>query len=140
MLNQEEIKKIIPHRASMLLINRVLELTPGVRCVAEMDLTGDEWFFNGHFPEYQVMPGVMILEALAQTGAVAMLSLEEYRGKIGLFAGIDKARFKKQVRPGDTLRLETEIIKTRGAIGVGKATAYVGEKKAAYGELTFAIS
>lgn len=139
MLNQEEIKKIIPHRDNMLLLDRVLELEPGVRCVAEKTLTGDEWFFQGHFPGIPVMPGVITMEALAQAGAVAVLSMPEFQGKTGFLAGIDKARFKQKIFPGDTIRLECELIKLRGVIGVGKAVAYVGDKKAAYGELTFAI-
>ena len=113
MLDIDAIKAIIPHRYPFLLIDRVEEHEPGVRAVGVKNVTANEPFFQGHFPEYPVMPGVLIVEALAQAGAVAMLSLEENRGKLAFFAGIDKVRFKRQVRPGDTLRLECEITKAR---------------------------
>ena len=120
-----QIKEIIPHRQPFLLIDRVVEYEEGQRCVAIKQVSGNEPFFQGHFPEYAVMPGVLITEALAQTGAVAMLNSEANKGKLALFAGIDKCRFKKQVTPGDTLRLEVEITKLRGPIGKGSAKATV---------------
>lgn len=139
MLNVDEIKKIIPHRDPFLFLDGILELEEGKRVVGVKNVTADEYFFTGHFPDYPVMPGVLIVEALAQAGAVAILSQKEHRGKKAFFAGIDKFRFKRQVRPGDQLRLELEVIKTRGPIGVGRGTAYVGDEIAAQGELMFAI-
>ncbi len=140
LLNQEQIKEIIPHRDPFLLIDEVLELEPGVRVVAIKHLKEDEDWFRGHFPEHPVQPGVLMIEMLAQAGAVCALSLPENKGKLAMFAGIDKARFKREVRPGDTLRLEVEIIKNRGAVGVGKAVATVDGKKAVTAEIMFAIS
>ena len=139
LLTKEQIQEIIPHRNTMLLIDEITELEPGVRAVGRMHLSGDEVFFDGHLRGYPILPGVFTMEALAQTGAVAILSLPEYKGKIGLFGGLDKVRFKEPVRPGDTLELSVEIIKRRGPIGIGKGVAYVNGKKAASGELTFAI-
>ncbi len=139
LLNLEQIKEIIPHRDPFLLIDEVLELEPGVKATATKYLKPDEDWFRGHFPEHAVQPGVLTVEMLAQTGAVAILSLEENKGKLAFFAGIDKAKFRGEVKPGDTLRLECEIIKNRGRIGVGKAIAYVGDKKVVTAELTFAI-
>ncbi|WP_436953376.1 3-hydroxyacyl-ACP dehydratase FabZ [Staphylococcus shinii] len=134
-----EIKDIIPHRQPFLLIDRVVEYEAGERCVAIKQVSGNEPFFQGHFPDYAVMPGVLITEALAQTGAVAILNSEENKGKLALFAGIDKCRFKKQVTPGDTLKLEVEITKMRGPIGKGNAKATVDGQLACSCELTFAI-
>ncbi|WP_426704377.1 3-hydroxyacyl-ACP dehydratase FabZ [Staphylococcus shinii] len=134
-----EIKEIIPHRQPFLLIDRVVEYEAGERCVAIKQVSGNEPFFQGHFPDYAVMPGVLITEALAQTGALAILNSEENKGKLALFAGIDKCRFKKQVTPGDTLRLEVEITKMRGPIGKGNAKATVDGQLACSCELTFAI-
>ncbi|NWK83345.1 3-hydroxyacyl-ACP dehydratase FabZ [Staphylococcus sp. GSSP0090] len=134
-----QIKEIIPHRQPFLLIDRVVEYEVGTRCVAIKQVSGNEPFFQGHFPEYAVMPGVLITEALAQTGAVAILNSEENKGKLAFFAGIDKCRFKKQVTPGDTLRLEVEITKMRGPIGKGNAKATVDGEVACSCELTFAI-
>ncbi|HEY5560365.1 MAG TPA: 3-hydroxyacyl-ACP dehydratase FabZ [Clostridiaceae bacterium] len=139
MLNVKEIMEIIPHRYPFLLIDKIETLEPGVRAVGYKNVTFNEYFFQGHFPAEPVMPGVLIIEALAQVGAVSMLSIEEYKGKTGYFTGIDKAKFRKKVVPGDTLRLEVEIIKRRGPIGIGKAIAYVGDKKVAEAELSFAI-
>ena len=118
--------EIIPHRQPFLLIDTVEELESGVRAVAKKCVSYNEPFFGGHFPNEPVMPGVLIIEALAQTGAVAILSVEENRGKTAYFAGINSAKFKRKVVPGDVLILETEIIKQKGPIGVGRATAKVG--------------
>jgi len=130
----------IPHRQPFLLIDRIEELEPGKRAVGKKCVSYNEPFFNGHFPQEPVMPGVLILEALAQTGAVAILSQPENKGKTVYFGGIDKAKFKRKVVPGDVLILETEIIKQKGPIGVGRATAKVGDDIACIAELTFAIS
>ncbi len=139
MLDIKEIQKILPHRYPFLLIDRVLEMEEGKRCVALKNVTMNEPFFQGHFPQEPVMPGVLIIEALAQTGAVAMLSMEEFKGKIAFFGGIDKAKFRGKVVPGDTLRLEVEMIKIKRNAGIGKGIAYVDGKKVAEGELTFMI-
>ncbi|NLW42194.1 MAG: 3-hydroxyacyl-ACP dehydratase FabZ [Tissierellia bacterium] len=139
MLNSNEIQKIIPHRYPMLLVDKIVDLEVGRKAVGIKGVTANEPFFQGHFPEYHVMPGVLIIEALAQVGAVALLSEEKFKGKIALFAGIKNAKFRKQVVPGDTLRLECELTRIKGPIGVGIATAYVEDEVAASAELTFAI-
>ncbi len=139
MLDIKQIMEILPHRYPFLLIDKVLEIEEGKKCVAMKNVTMNEPFFQGHFPQEPVMPGVLIIEALAQTGAVAMLSMEEFRGKIAFFGGIDKAKFRGMVKPGDTLRLEVEMIKLKRNAGIGKGIAYVGDKKVAEGELTFMI-
>lgn len=139
MMDIKEIMSILPHRHPFLLIDRVLEMEEGKKCVALKNVTMNEPFFQGHFPQEPVMPGVLIIEALAQTGAVAMLSMEEFKGKIAFFGGIDKAKFRGKVVPGDTLRLEVEMIKIKRNAGIGKGIAYVGDKKVAEGELTFMI-
>ena len=131
--------EILPHRHPFLLIDTIEELESGVRAVGRKNVTFNEPYFAGHFPGNPVMPGVLILEALAQTGAVAILSLPENRGKTAYFAGIDKAKFKQMVRPGDALELETTIIRSKGPIGVGEAIATVNGKLAAKAELTFAV-
>ena len=138
-LTTKQIMEIIPHRQPFLLIDTVEELTPGVRAVAKKCVSYNEPFFNGHFPNEPVMPGVLILEALAQTGAVAILGMEENRGKTAYFAGINSAKFRQKVVPGDVLILETEIIKQKGPIGVGSAKATVDGKVVCAAELTFAI-
>ncbi|PKM93838.1 MAG: 3-hydroxyacyl-[acyl-carrier-protein] dehydratase FabZ [Firmicutes bacterium HGW-Firmicutes-1] len=139
MLTINEIKNIIPHRAPFLLIDKVEELIPGERATAYKNVTFNEYFFEGHFPQEPVMPGVLIIEALAQTGAVAILSLEELKGKIAYFGGIKSARFRGKVIPGDVLKLDVEIIKRRGPIGVGQATATVNGKVVTECELTFVV-
>ncbi|WP_270789956.1 3-hydroxyacyl-ACP dehydratase FabZ [Enterococcus diestrammenae] len=135
----EEIKAIIPHRYPFLLIDRVEEMEAGKNIVAKKNVTVNEPFFQGHFPEEPVMPGVLIIEALAQAGAVALLSLPDYQGKTAYFGALDKAKFRKKVVPGDTLMLEVEITKIKGPAGVGKGIAYVDGKKACEAELTFMI-
>lgn len=139
LMNQEQIKEIIPHRDPFLLIDEVLELEPGIRIVARKHIKEDEYWFKGHFPEYPVTPGVLMIEMLAQAGAVCMLTLEEHKGKIGLLAGVDNAKFRRQVLPGETITLEVEIIKVRGPIGVGKAIATVDGQKAVSAEISFAL-
>ncbi|HHX57648.1 MAG TPA: 3-hydroxyacyl-ACP dehydratase FabZ [Clostridiales bacterium] len=138
-LNQEQIKEIIPHRDPFLLIDEVIEMELGKRIVARKHIKADDFWFKGHFPEYPVVPGVLMIEMLAQAGAVAMLSMEEHKGKIGFLAGVDKAKFRRQVVPGDTLLLEVEIIKVRGPVGVGKAIASVDGVKAVSAEISFAL-
>lgn len=138
-LDITQIMEILPHRQPFLLIDAIEELEPGVRAVARKCVSYNEPYFNGHFPAEPVMPGVLIIEALAQTGAVAILSVEENRGKTAYFAGIQSAKFKKKVVPGDVLTLQTEIIKQKGPIGIGKAIATVDGKIACVAELTFAI-
>ncbi len=135
----QEIMEILPHRHPFLLIDTIEELEPGKRAVGKKCVTFSEPYFAGHFPGNPVMPGVLIIEALAQTGAVVILSLPENRGKTAYFAGIDKAKFKQMVRPGEVLTLETQIIRTKGPIGVGEAVATVDGKLVAKAELTFAI-
>ncbi len=139
MLNSNEIEAIIPHRHPFLLVDKVLEITPGESVRAIKQVTANEPFFQGHFPGYHVMRGVLIIEALAQAGAVAILKSAGNQGKKAFFAGIDKARFKRQVKPGDTLTLEVEITKMKGPIGKGTAKATVDGALAASAELTFAI-
>ena len=135
----QEIMKIIPHRHPFMLIDTIEELEAGVRAVGKKCVSFNEPYFAGHFPGNPVMPGVLIIEALAQVGAVAILGLPENKGKTAYFAGIDKARFKQKVCPGDVLLLETKIVKVKGPIGIGEATATVNGKVAAKAELTFAI-
>ncbi len=138
-LTTKQIMEILPHRHPFLLIDTVEEIEYGKRAVAKKSVTYAEPYFAGHFPGEPVMPGVLIIEALAQTGAVAILGLEENRGKTAYFAGINSAKFKQKVVPGDVLTLETEIIRQKGPIGVGKAVASVDGKTVCIAELTFAI-
>jgi 3-hydroxyacyl-[acyl-carrier-protein] dehydratase len=139
-LSRAEIEAIIPHREPFLLLDEVVELEPGVRVVARKRVREDEWYLAGHFPGNPVMPGVLMVEALAQAGAVAVLSEEENRGKLVLFGGIDDVRFKRVVRPGDELELVCELERVRGPIGKGKARATVGGELAVRGTLTFAVA
>jgi 3-hydroxyacyl-[acyl-carrier-protein] dehydratase len=138
-LGRAEIEAILPHREPFLMIDEVVELEPGERVVARKTVRRDEWYLAGHFPGRPVMPGVLIVEAMAQTGAVAVLSEEENRGRLALFAGIDGVRFKRLVAPGDELELTCELERVRGPIGRGKARATVGSELAARGTLTFAL-
>lgn len=139
MMTIEEIKEIIPHRYPMLLIDRVESVEPGKSIVAKKNVSINEPFFQGHFPHEPVMPGVLIVEAMAQAGAVALLSMEEFKGKTAYFGGIDKAKFRKKVVPGDTLEIEIELTKVRSSAGCGKGIARVDGKKVAEAELTFMI-
>ena len=138
-LDRAGIEAILPHREPFLLIDEVLELEPGARVRARKCVREDEWYLRGHFPGRPVMPGVLIVEAMAQTGAVAVLSEEENRGRLALFAGIDDTRFKRIVEPGDDLELECTLEQVRGPIGKGKARATVDGQLAARGTLTFAV-
>lgn len=140
LLNQEQIKAIIPHRDPFLLIDEIEELEPGVRAVAKKHLKPDEDWFRGHFPGHPVQPGVLTIEMLAQTGAVCALSLPENKGRTAFFGGIDKAKFRRMVSPGETLTLSVEFIKTRGSIIVGKGVATVDDEKAASCEFTCVLS
>ncbi|AYA78129.1 MULTISPECIES: 3-hydroxyacyl-ACP dehydratase FabZ [Robertmurraya] len=139
MLNIEQIKEIIPHRYPFLLVDRILELEEGKRAIGIKNVTANEEFFNGHFPEFPVMPGVLIVEALAQVGAVAMLVKEENKGRLAFFAGIDNCRFKRQVVPGDQLRLEVEMTRVRGTFGKGKAVATVEGELVCEVEIMFGL-
>lgn len=138
MMNIKEIKGILPHRYPFLLVDRVTEITDN-KIVGYKNVTINDSFFQGHFPEEPVMPGVLILEAIAQVGAVAILSREEFKGKIPFFAGADKVKFRKPVVPGDKLELTCEIVKLRGKIGIGNGVATVDEKKVCEAEIMFAI-
>jgi 3-hydroxyacyl-[acyl-carrier-protein] dehydratase len=138
-LGRAEIEQILPHREPFLLIDEVLELSPGEGAAARKRVRADEWYLQGHFPGRPVMPGVLIVEALAQTGAVAVLSEEENRGRLALFAGIDDCRFKRLVGPGDTLDLRCELERVRGPIGRGRAEARVDGELACRASLTFAV-
>lgn len=138
-MNTEEIKAIIPHRYPFLLVDKIIEIDEAKLAVGLKNVSINEPFFQGHFPDYPVMPGVLIVEAMAQVGAIAVLNMEENKGKIGFLAGLDKCRFKRQVKPGDQLRLEVEITRMKGPIGKGKGRATVDGELACEAEITFAI-
>lgn len=138
-LDSIAIQKILPHRFPFLLVDRVIELEVGKRAVGIKNVTINEHFFQGHFPQYPVMPGVLIVEALAQTGGIALGTMDEYKGRIAFFAGIDNVRFKRQVKPGDTLRLEVELTQLRRSIGTASALATVDGEAACKGDIMFAL-
>jgi 3-hydroxyacyl-[acyl-carrier-protein] dehydratase len=138
-LEVEEILTILPHRYPFLLVDRIVEIDPPHRAVGIKQVTANEPHFEGHFPSYPVMPGVLIVEAMAQVGGVAVLASPDYAGKLALFAGIDKVRFKRQVKPGDTLRIEVELAQIRRGIGIGSGTATVDGDLACRGEIMFAL-
>ena len=138
--NSDQIQQILPHRYPFLLVDKITECVPGQKAKGIKCVTANEMQFLGHFPQKHVMPGVLIIEALAQTGAVAILSEEANKGKLALFGGIKSAKFRAQVVPGDVLQLECEIIARKGPVGIGKAKALVDGKVAAQAELTFAIT
>lgn len=135
----KEIMEIIPHRYPFLLVDKVIEIIEGEKIIAIKNVTMNEPFFEGHFPGEPVMPGVLIIEALAQAGAIAVLSKEEFKGKIAYLGAVDKAKFRKMVKPGDQLRLEVSIVKLMKNAGKGKAIAYVDDKKVVEALITFII-
>lgn len=139
MLNNIEIQNIIPHRYPFLLVDKIIEIEYGKRAVGIKNVTINEPFFQGHFPGNPIMPGVLIVEAMAQVGAVAILGMEEHKGKLALFTGINNLRFRRQVIPGDTLKMEIEMLNFKRGIGKAKAEAYVDQDLAVSGELMFAI-
>ena len=139
-LTNDQIRDIIPHRYPFLLVDKITDCEPGLSARGIKCVSANEMHFLGHFPQKSVMPGVLIVEALAQTGAVALLTHEENKGKLALFGGIKNARFRRQVVPGDVLSLECEIIKRKGPIGIGKGVARVGDSLACSAEFTFAIT
>jgi len=139
LMNQEQIKAIIPHREPFLLVDEVLELEEGKRIVALKYVKAEEYYFEGHFPQEKVMPGVLQIEALAQAGAIAILSMPEHKGKIAYFGGIKEAKFRQKVVPGDCLRLEVVLDRLRSSSGTGVATAYLNDKPACKCEIMFAI-
>ena len=139
-LGPATIRELIPHRYPFLLVDRIEEVVPGVRAVGIKNVSQNEPFFEGHFPDYPVLPGVLIVEAMAQVGAVGVMALEEFRGKLALFAGIDGVRFRRQVLPGDTLRMEVELTRLKGRVGRGKGSATVNGERVCEAELMFAFA
>lgn len=139
-LGPAEIRGLIPHRYPFLLVDRIEELEPGVRAVGIKNVTQNEPFFQGHFPDYPVMPGVLIIEAMAQVGAVSVMAGGDHSDKLALFAGIDGVRFRKQVLPGDVLRMEVEIVRLKGRVGRGKGRATVRKERVCEAELMFAFA
>jgi 3-hydroxyacyl-[acyl-carrier-protein] dehydratase len=139
-LGPATIRELIPHRYPFLMVDRIEEVEPGVRAVGIKNVSQNEPFFEGHFPDYPIMPGVLIVEAMAQVGAVGVMTLEEFRGKLALFAGIDSVRFRRQVLPGDTLRMEVELTRLKSRAGRGKGTATVDGERVCEAELTFAFA
>ncbi len=138
-MDMQQIKDIIPHRYPFLLVDKITEVEEGKRVSGIKNVSINEPFFQGHFPDYPVMPGVLIIEALAQVGAITMLGKEDNKGKIGFLAGVDKCRFKRQVKPGDQLNLQVEILRLKGPIGKGKGVATVDGEVACEAEIMFAI-
>jgi 3-hydroxyacyl-[acyl-carrier-protein] dehydratase len=139
-LRPAQIRELIPHRYPFLLVDRIEELEPGVRAVGVKNITQNEPFFQGHFPDYPIMPGVLIIEAMAQVGAVSVMAGGEHGDKLALFAGIDGVRFRRQVLPGDVLTMEVEIIRLKGRVGRGKGKATVGGERVCEAELMFAFA
>lgn len=139
-LDHEAIRSILPHRYPFLLIDKVTDYEPGAYAIAQKHVSANEWQFQGHFPQQAVMPGVLVIEALAQCGAIALLSLDDYKGRIALLAGVNKARFKRQIVPGDSITLTVRLEKMRAGIGVASAEATVDGETAVTCELMFAVS
>lgn len=139
LMNKEQIKEILPHRDPFLLVDEVVELVVKEKCVGIKYVNKDEYYFKGHFPNYPVMPGVLILETMAQVGAIALLSIPEFKGKIGFFTGANNVKWRKQVVPGDTLKVETVLTKIRGSFGFGSAKAWVNDELACEADISFAI-
>ncbi|MCL2159675.1 MAG: 3-hydroxyacyl-ACP dehydratase FabZ [Oscillospiraceae bacterium] len=140
LFDKEQIKAVIPHREPFLLIDEILEVSENMSVIAVKYVTGDEDFFRGHFPEYKLMPGVLILEALAQAGAFLLLGMEQYKGKLAFFAGADEVRWHRQVKPGDVLRLCVTLEKIKLGLGIADAAAYVGDELACKAKIKFAIA
>lgn len=139
LMNRDQIQEILPHRDPFLMVDEVLELVEKEKCVALKYVNKDEYYFKGHFPQYPVMPGVLILETMAQVGAIALLMAPEFKGKIGFFTGANNVKWRKQVLPGDILKVETTLTKIRGPFGFGQAKAYVKDQLVCEAEISFAI-